>query len=350
MTLEPANDNTVDPADICRYAVLEREPCPEELDAVITGFGDGAAHFENCVWHLLGAQYAFNQASDGMQRERTRTDLLQAEGLVSNAVELARPFLQRQSKIIKRPTAPALDSDDSDADNCDHFFELISRGLREFDNNKLRDFVVYSGFNSQERRHIHALAHFMHFGHISIGRRNGRILLISRNKDQLPASFKYNIRRWWEQSDWYSNLAPPSEYFSCNNDEHSEDRWTPPTSYDHSGHRAQRDVARGGYSSSASIDSAASSRASNSGRKRRRQDKKEGGFFCFHTGCFEVFDRQCDLNHHERMHLAYEDRPYPCEQCEKRFLFPKDLRRHEKTRHGFEQIPELDIDLIPEFP
>src|ERR1700760_2702395 len=38
--------------------------------------------------------------------------------------------------------------------------------------------------------------------------------------------------------------------------------------------------------------------------------------------------------HHAR---RYEKRPYTCDQCDRSFLYPKDLRRHKTTHTGSKQ-------------
>lgn len=44
--------------------------------------------------------------------------------------------------------------------------------------------------------------------------------------------------------------------------------------------------------------------------------------------CNAGFDTKSDLTHHLRVHIPVDQRQYACGQCGKRFLFPKDLRRH----------------------
>lgn len=114
-----------------------------------------------------------------------------------------------------------------------------------------------------------------------------------------------------------------------------------------------------GYSSVDSSASASSHWSNASGfsntSKRVKRKRQPAAFECTHPGCTEKFDRWCDLNHHSRVHLAYEQRPYPCEQCDKRFLFPKDLRRHETT-HATRNLPSSyltdseRVDCMPEHP
>ncbi|KAF5845515.1 hypothetical protein GGP41_003057 [Bipolaris sorokiniana] len=66
-------------------------------------------------------------------------------------------------------------------------------------------------------------------------------------------------------------------------------------------------------------------------RSSRRQPPREGGFVCNEPGCTEVFNRQCDLNRHQKTSHRNE-RPHVCPTCGKGFMYPKDLRRH-KPQH-----------------
>ncbi|PSN68773.1 hypothetical protein BS50DRAFT_632646 [Corynespora cassiicola Philippines] len=66
---------------------------------------------------------------------------------------------------------------------------------------------------------------------------------------------------------------------------------------------------------------------------RRRMQARENGFACSVGGCGQRFNRACDQARHERKHLTHGDRPHQCSECARGFLYPKDLRRHEKT-HG----------------
>ncbi|KXT18285.1 hypothetical protein AC579_2868 [Pseudocercospora musae] len=57
-----------------------------------------------------------------------------------------------------------------------------------------------------------------------------------------------------------------------------------------------------------------------------------GGYPC--AQCELAFDIPSQLKHHERKHMAKDDRPFPCSQCSEKFLFPKDLARHKERIHG----------------
>ncbi|EDU45580.1 Zinc-finger double domain containing protein [Pyrenophora tritici-repentis] len=61
---------------------------------------------------------------------------------------------------------------------------------------------------------------------------------------------------------------------------------------------------------------------------QRRQAPRDGGFACKADGCDKVFNRQCDLNRHQKTHMV--EKPHVCSTCSKGFLYPKDLQRHER--------------------
>jgi hypothetical protein len=60
-------------------------------------------------------------------------------------------------------------------------------------------------------------------------------------------------------------------------------------------------------------------------------------FSCKHPHCDLRFERQRDLRLHRRAHVEADKRPYGCATCGKRFMYPKDLKRHgkihEKSAH-----------------
>ncbi|EUC42950.1 hypothetical protein COCMIDRAFT_39063 [Bipolaris oryzae ATCC 44560] len=63
-------------------------------------------------------------------------------------------------------------------------------------------------------------------------------------------------------------------------------------------------------------------------RSGRRQPPREGGFVCNEPECTQVFNRQCDLNRHQKTSHRNE-RPHVCPTCSWGFRYPKDLRRHQ---------------------
>lgn len=69
------------------------------------------------------------------------------------------------------------------------------------------------------------------------------------------------------------------------------------------------------------------------------QKQVKAGFPC--PGCNEIFDRACDQKkHHQRTHTPITAHSYSCSHCsnhasiEKRFMYPKDLRRHLEQVHN----------------
>ncbi|KXT06837.1 hypothetical protein AC578_7131 [Pseudocercospora eumusae] len=64
----------------------------------------------------------------------------------------------------------------------------------------------------------------------------------------------------------------------------------------------------------------------------KRGQRIPGGYPC--AQCELAFDIPSQLKHHERKHMAKDDRPFPCSQCSEKFLFPKDLARHKERIHG----------------
>ncbi|KAF1940453.1 hypothetical protein EJ02DRAFT_406615 [Clathrospora elynae] len=62
----------------------------------------------------------------------------------------------------------------------------------------------------------------------------------------------------------------------------------------------------------------------------RRQAPRAGGFPCDVEGCDRAFDRQCELNRHQKTHLDRSERPHRCSMCNQGFLYPKDLTRHQR--------------------
>ncbi|CAK4031840.1 hypothetical protein CB0940_04326 [Lecanosticta acicola] len=65
--------------------------------------------------------------------------------------------------------------------------------------------------------------------------------------------------------------------------------------------------------------------------KTKRNKKAIGGFPCQLGDCDKSFDRQCDLEKHQKhKHTAKRYRPYECKKadCFVRFCWPKDVRRH----------------------
>lgn len=54
---------------------------------------------------------------------------------------------------------------------------------------------------------------------------------------------------------------------------------------------------------------------------------------CDHPGCRQTFSSRGELNHHIRCHIPEDERPHQCLICPRRFLYPREVRRHMAT-HG----------------
>jgi hypothetical protein len=77
-------------------------------------------------------------------------------------------------------------------------------------------------------------------------------------------------------------------------------------------------------------DRSSSNRPKSRRSPNRRQAPRERGFVCSESGCNEAFNRQCDLNRHHKTTHRRNERPHVCPTCDRGFLYPKDLRRHER--------------------
>lgn len=66
-------------------------------------------------------------------------------------------------------------------------------------------------------------------------------------------------------------------------------------------------------------------------QRQKRQAPIPNGFPCEESNCTAIFDRKCDLNRHKKKHLSNSNRPYKCDFCDQRFVYPKDCERHQKT-------------------
>jgi len=79
-----------------------------------------------------------------------------------------------------------------------------------------------------------------------------------------------------------------------------------------------------------------------------RRKKSTGTYLCPH--CNLRCDRRCDLTKHIKgAHDSPAQRPYGCRQCAARFLYLKDLRRHELHVHMSQALPNVQAgDLVRE--
>ena len=226
--------------------------------------------------------------------------------------------------IRMRPTSVALksceetsDSCDSDGDKDDTIYRQIREILFRFQHDDTRDRLV-SGLirDSRKRKDVRAWARLLRYGYTTLYNKN---MFLHKDRTKLPPRPR---RKKPESAESVSHgaLASPNVSSRCTAfDNINSGIWEP--RYDNNGY------------SSASSNASAASRFSQSsaGSKKRRLPKDEGGYLCEHTGYNKVFDRACDLSHHKRNHQDEWELPQVFSMCSKRFLWPKDLRRHERT-------------------
>lgn len=228
-------------------------------------------------------------------------------------------------------------------------------------------------FNARMRKDVRAWARVARYGCMKLSCNS---MLIHKNKQQIPRRRRYRLRNgeflvdnpgYYQQSsvpgdtnaiqyktcDGYSDLAgiyqfglPPNELTGPPVVDLEQTSY--PTSFDqdppelyeygNKDHESAFDKSiwqhrktNNGYSSGGSNGSRMSMWSNVSHTKKRRLPRNEDGYPCDFLGCFKTFDRQCDLRQHKRSHEPKETLPYPCELCDKRFPYPKDLKRHEKA-------------------
>ena len=228
--------------------------------------------------------------------------------------------------VIARPLAEQETSDSYDTDD-DYENEIRSSReiLQFFHRDHTRDSVLIGPMLQPKlRKDIRAWARLYKCGCMTL---HDKTMLIHKDKSKVP-------RRPRKCTSGYftKEVFPPSSYGFT--PRHRRPSPLPLSDFD----EMQIWKARSSYDS-AGCSSAGSRRSSRSrrsldsisGTKRLRLSREEGGFPCTHADCCETFNRQCDLSQHERCHLPYEERPHSCYFCPKRFLWPKDLRRHENT-------------------
>lgn len=266
--------------------------------------------------------------------------------LLCKSTTPALPSLTRHYEHL--PDQVTCRDPDSDVDEKDDlFFDEVRHALNAFHNDPARSFYVIRPLPAVQRRHIHAVAHFMHFGHLSIGTGRLRMLLLSKKSHDLSAERKSRYKAGRRIPDAQRGPSPARAAMAYqqappklnNNWLYNENLYEDPQSIPGTANEGYNAGFNAGYSSagsSASASSHLSGSSIGSSTSRRRQRRTIHGFQCKTEGCGAAFDRSCDLVHHQRIHIPYEERPYPCGRCQQRFLYPKDLRRHEK-KHG----PEL---------
>lgn len=65
--------------------------------------------------------------------------------------------------------------------------------------------------------------------------------------------------------------------------------------------------------------------------RRTRDQMTTGNYQHRCLVCNKGFDTAADLTHHSRYHQQHEDRSFACRSCAARFIFFKDLQRHEQV-------------------
>lgn len=88
-----------------------------------------------------------------------------------------------------------------------------------------------------------------------------------------------------------------------------------------------------GISSFPSPDMVHSSRLTETGPQERPTGAEIGDGYFPCQDCPKNFSSRGALNQHRRCHIPMESRPYKCDQCDQRYQYPKDVRRH-ATTHG----------------
>ena len=246
-------------------------------------------------------------------------------------------------------------NDDSDPDDneAESIFSELNKSVSDFAGTQTRFFLVIRPLNLRLRRHVHAIAHFSHFGHMSIGSGMLGMILLSKNSERLPQSLKNAYKKALEPQAQTNEFPCDFDAFTCGDPGASEglsclpilqkdsslDSFLDDFHFDSSVASDSSADSRSSFSSQFSGASGMRHSGSSHGRKKRK--RQPGGFPCVELNCDEVFDRQCDLAQHQRSHISHEKRPYACDDCDRRFLFPKDLRRHAKKH---EKEPVVDED------
>ena len=89
------------------------------------------------------------------------------------------------------------------------------------------------------------------------------------------------------------------------------------------------------YNDYSSGESGTSGSDASSSKKRKRLPRVDGGYPCSDPYCTRIFNTAGERSKHERCHQpTTESHPYQCATCRKRFLHPKDLRRHRTRIRG----------------
>ena len=229
------------------------------------------------------------------------------------------------------------DSCNTDEDSADQYGDMRRR-LEQFYNDDGMTFIKTGPIlRHRMRKDIRAWARLARCSCVKLSCGS---MLIHKSKIQLPHRRRKTLQpdsrkhsmsgmAYYDAADTgYYDDGDPSYY-----DAVDTDYYHPPACYDvtRNARYWQPREPNAGYSSADSNDSCASNMSATTASKKRRLEKVEGGYVCDFEACGRAFDRQCDLTHHRRSHQPKDERPYGCEGCGQRFVFPKDLRRHARS-------------------
>lgn len=264
--------------------------------------------------------------------QKLKAALRQPDGM--NTAATSQNWTSRGAVTTSR-TGSLSGHEDSDIDDrlAQKAFHVVGELIKGFLEATERCFLALPALNRTQRRHFHAVAHFLFLGHLSVGSGPDRHMLISKRRDDLSWEVKSRFK------DALRQATLPNDRATVSNRIHlewpapldDEEILPSPDEIDNYYSGVSSGVNSGHFSASSGF-----SRASGSSYSRRKRRRRElNAFVCTYPGCDAVFDRQCDLAHHERVHMPYYLRPHGCDLCEKRFLHPKDLRRHMKTHPFF---------------
>ena len=97
------------------------------------------------------------------------------------------------------------------------------------------------------------------------------------------------------------------------------------------------------YSSADSLTSSASGNSSDTNdgstprKRRKREPRIKDWYSCVEPSCGKTFDTAGALSKHEKVHKPRDQHPHRCDKCQKTFVYPKDLKRHQLTGSHAEQ-------------
>ena len=69
----------------------------------------------------------------------------------------------------------------------------------------------------------------------------------------------------------------------------------------------------------------------------RKSSSETAKHHCQYPRCFKAYDTPSDLKHHMRAHIPKDQQPFDCNICGERFLYNKDLKRHNSKHDSFSE-------------